>query len=110
VKDSTDIVMNVKVSRHPIMNDLIDGLNAKKPVAMSWIYTQQPLHILDAVYELSHAKSKADFKKGVALIAAPGLNVMYGDAKGNVAWWASGKLYKHKEEVDTIYFGWSFGK
>jgi penicillin amidase len=26
-------------------------------------------------------KSKTDFK-GVALIAAPGLNVMYGDAKG----------------------------
>jgi penicillin amidase len=45
------------------MNDLIDGLNAKKPVAMSWIYTQQPLHILDAVYELSHEK-QADFKKG----------------------------------------------
>jgi hypothetical protein len=27
----------------------------------------------------------------------PGLNVMYGDAKGNVAWWATGKLYKHNE-------------
>jgi penicillin amidase len=50
------------------MNDLIDGLNAKKPVAMSWIYTQQPLHILDAVYELSHAKSKLTLRK-VALIA-----------------------------------------
>jgi penicillin amidase len=104
VKDSTDIVMNVKVSCHgPIMNDLIDGLNQKKPVAMSWIYTQQPLHILDAVYKLSHSKNKADFKKGVALIAAPGLNVMYGDAEGNIAWWASGKLYKHKEEVDTHF-------
>ncbi|MFT5713813.1 MAG: penicillin amidase [Flavobacterium sp.] len=104
VKDSTDVVMNVKVSRHgPVMNDLIDGLNANKPVSMSWIYTQQPIHILDAVYALSHAKSKTDFKKGVALIAAPGLNVMYGDAKGNVAWWASGKLYKHKEGVDTNF-------
>jgi penicillin amidase len=28
---------------------------------------------------------------------------MYGDAEGNVAWWASGKLYKHKEEVDTHF-------
>ncbi|HEY4617744.1 MAG TPA: penicillin acylase family protein [Flavobacterium sp.] len=102
VKDTTDVVMNVKVSRHgPIMNDLIDGLNSQKPVAMSWVYTQQPIHILDAVYSLSHAKSKAGFQKGVALIAAPGLNVMYGDAKGNVAWWATGKLYKHNEGVDT---------
>jgi penicillin amidase len=104
VKDSSDVVLNVKVSRHgPIMNDLIDGLKGNKPVAMSWIYTQQPLRILDAVYALSHSKSKADFKKGVALIAAPGLNVMYGDAKGNVAWWATGKLYKHKAGVDTHF-------
>jgi penicillin amidase len=104
VKDSSDVVLNLKVSRHgPIMNDLIDGLNKDKPVAMSWIYTQQPIEILDAVYALSHAKSKADFQKGVALIAAPGLNVMYGDAKGNVAWWATGKLYKHNEGVNTNF-------
>jgi penicillin amidase len=45
------------------MNGLIAGLDDKKPVAMSWIYTQQPIYILDAVYALSHAKSKADFKK-----------------------------------------------
>ena len=104
VKDSSDYVLSVKTSRHgPIMNDLIDGLDSKNPVAMSWIYTQQPLHILDAVYQLSHAKSKADFQKGVSLIAAPGLNVMYGDAKGNVAWWATGKLYKHNEGVNTNF-------
>lgn len=104
VKDTSDVTLIVKTSRHgPIMNDLIDGLEANKPVAMSWIYTQQPLHILEAVYQLSHAKSKADFQKGVALIAAPGLNVMYGDAKGNVAWWATGKLYKHNQGVNTNF-------
>ena len=57
----------------------------KNPIAMSWIYTQQPIQILDAVYGLSHAKNKDDFRKSVQLVAAPGLNVMYGDAKGNVA-------------------------
>jgi penicillin amidase len=104
VKDSTDVVLNVKVTRHgPVVNDLIDGLRQDKPVAMSWIYTQQPIQILDAVYQLSHAKSKADFQKGVRLIAAPGLNVMYGDVKGNVAWWATGKLYKHTAGVNPNF-------
>nr|WP_315233797.1 penicillin acylase family protein [uncultured Flavobacterium sp.] len=104
VKDSTDVVLNIKVTRHgPVVNDLIDGLQQDKPVAMSWIYTQQPIQILDAVYQLSHAKSKADFQKGVSLIAAPGLNVMYGDAKGNVAWWATGKLYKHNAGVNPNF-------
>jgi penicillin amidase len=36
VKDSTDVVLNVKISRHgPVMNGLIAGLDDKKPVAMS---------------------------------------------------------------------------
>lgn len=104
VKDTIDVVMNVKVSRHgPIVNDLLEGLQKDKPVALSWIYTQQPILILDAVYALSHAKDKDDFQKGVHLIAAPGLNIMYGDAKGNVAWWATGKLYKHNPGVNTNF-------
>jgi penicillin amidase len=84
------------------MNDLIDGFKCKETSRNVLVYTQQPLHILDAVYELSHAKSKLTLER-VALIAL-GLNVMYGDARDNVAWWASGKLYKHKEGVDTILF------
>lgn len=104
VKDSADVVLNVKSSRHgPIMNDLIERLDRKDPIAMSWIYTQQPIQILDAVYGLSHAKSKEDFKKAVQLVSAPGLNVMYGDAKGNVAWWATGKLYKRNKEVNSFF-------
>jgi penicillin G amidase len=104
VKDSSDVVLNVKISQHgPIMNDLLVGLKNDKPVAMSWIYTQHPNHNIEAIYELSHSKSITDFQKGVALIHAPGLNVMYGDAKGNVGWWATGKLYKHKKGVNTNF-------
>jgi penicillin amidase len=98
------VVLNVKVSRHgPIVNDLIEGLQKNKPVALSWIYSQQPIFILDAVYALSHSKNKEEFQKGVQLIAAPGLNVMYGDAKGNVAWWAAGKLYNYNSGVNPNF-------
>lgn len=104
VKDTTDVVQTVKVSRHgPIVNNLIEGLATSKPVAMSWIYTQQPNKILEAIYILSHSKRMNDFQQGVAMIAAPGLNVMYGDAKGNVAWWATGKLYKHNPGVNSNF-------
>ncbi len=104
VKDSSDVILKVKISRHgPIMNDILDGLHQQNPVAMSWIYTQQPIHILDATYSLCHAKSVDDFRKHIVLIAAPGLNIMYGDAKGNVAWTTSGKLYKHNPNVNTNF-------
>ncbi|OUL61352.1 penicillin acylase family protein [Flavobacterium sp. AJR] len=105
VKDSSDVIVDVKISRHgPVMNGLIEDLkNSNKPIAMSWVYTQQPIKILDAVYGLSHAKNKNDFKKAVSLVAAPGLNVMYGDAKGNVGWWATGTLYKHNKGVNPNF-------
>jgi penicillin amidase len=104
VKDSANVVLNIKVSHHgPIMNDLLSGLKSEKPVAMSWIYTQQPIRIIEAVYAISHAKNIDDFQKGVSLIAAPGLNVMYGDVKGNVGWWATGKLYRHNKGVNTNF-------
>jgi hypothetical protein len=43
------------------MNDLIDGLEGRKPVAMSWIYTTVA-YFRCGMYQLSHAKS-ADFQK-----------------------------------------------
>lgn len=114
VHDSADVKLNVKTSHHgPIVNGLLDGLKSDKSVAMSWIYTQQKPEpkakgaklnqILDAVYELSHAKNLESFHKNIELIKAPGLNIMYGDAKGNIAWIASGKLYKVDKSVNTNF-------
>jgi penicillin amidase len=104
VKDSSDVILEVRETQHgPLMNDLLDGIQGTKPVAMSWIYTQQNNQILEAVYSLSHSKNLDDFRKGVSLIAAPGLNIMYGDAKGNIAWNTSGKLYKLDKSVNSNF-------
>ncbi|NNT70611.1 penicillin acylase family protein [Flavobacterium sp. IMCC34852] len=104
VKDSTDVKLNVKTSQHgPIITGLLDGLETEKSVAMHWIYTQQKNRILDAVYELSHAKNLESFHKSIELIHAPGLNIMYGDAKGNIAWITSGKLYKLPKSVNANF-------
>ncbi len=101
VKDSASVTLNIKESVHgPIMNGLLNTLNTKKPVAMSWIYTQQKNQILEAVHALSHSKKLDDFHKAISLIAAPGLNIMYGDAKNNIAWKTSGKLYKLDKSVN----------
>ncbi len=101
VKDSSLVTLNIKESIHgPIMNGLLTNLKSKKPVAMSWIYTQQKNQILEAVHSLSHSKNVTDFYNGVSLIAAPGLNIMYGDAQNNIAWITSGKLYKLDKSVN----------
>ncbi|MFA5297594.1 MAG: penicillin acylase family protein [Lutibacter sp.] len=104
VKDAEDVIITLRNSRHgPIMNDAIDAISKTEPVAMSWVYTQLEGKVLDALFTISRANEMADVKKGASMIHAPGLNIMYGDAKGNVAWWASGKLYKHNPNVNTKF-------
>lgn len=104
VKDSSDIVLNIRESIHgPIMNGVMNTISTDKPIALSWIYTQQKNQILDAVYHLSHSKNVTDFRTNIALIHAPGLNIMYGDAKNNISWTAAGKLYKLPNNVNPNF-------
>ncbi|WP_028891264.1 penicillin acylase family protein [Tenacibaculum sp. 47A_GOM-205m] len=102
IKGGKDTTYQVKVSKHgPIMNGLIEHITDDRPVAMNWIYTQLPNKLLEASYKMSHASSLKDFKTGTAKIHAPGLNVMYGDAKGNVGWFASAKLYELRDSLSS---------
>lgn len=104
VKDADDVTITVRSSRHgPIMNDAIEAITQTEPLAMSWIYTQFDAEVLEALYTISRATEMKDVKKGASMIHAPGLNIMYGDAKGNVAWWAAGKLYKLKSNSNRNF-------
>ncbi len=102
VKGGKDTAYQVRVSKHgPIMNGLIEHITDDRPIAMHWIYTQLPNQLLAASYKISHASSLEDFKTGTAKIHAPGLNVMYGDAKGNIGWFASAKLYQLRDSLSS---------
>jgi penicillin amidase len=105
IKDQKDSVYQIKVSKHgPVMNGVVDHLDDDRPIAMQWIYTKLNNQILDVAYEISHAKNLSEFKKGASKLHAPGLNMMYGDAKNNIAWFASGKLYKYRDSLYTKTF------
>ncbi len=102
VKGDIDTTYQVKVSKHgPVMNGLIDFIDDERPITMQWIYTKLDNQLLDVCYEMSHAKSLSEFKKGAKKLHAPGLNIMYGDAKNNIAWFATGKLYKYRDSLNT---------
>jgi penicillin G amidase len=104
VKDSTSVKLTIKETNHgPIINDLIKDFKSNNPVSFSWIHTKQENKMVDAVYGLSHAKNINNFKDAVSKIYAPGLNVMYGDALNNVAWFTSGKLYKLQKGVNSNF-------
>jgi penicillin amidase len=102
IKDKDPVSIDVRSTVHgPVMNDFIETIQSETPLSMSWIYLQRENNLLDALYQISHAKDMQHFKKGASMIHAPGLNVMYGDAKDNIAWWASAQLYKVKNSAST---------
>jgi penicillin amidase len=103
IKDRKDTTITIKSSHHgPIINAVLDP-SGSQPIAMSWIYTNIKNDVINALFTLSQAKDMQSFKKGASMIHAPGLNVMYGDAAGNIAWWASAKLYKLKSNVNRKF-------
>jgi len=112
IKGRKDSVYTIKVSKHgPIMNGIVDHLDDTRSIAMQWIYTKLNNQILDVGYEISHAKNLSEFKEGASKLHAPGLNMMYGDAKNNIAWFASGKLYKYRDSLYTkTYLDGASGK
>lgn len=102
VKDAKDVDFTFKQSVHgPILNGIADQIQNETPIAMSWIYTQEKNTVVDAFYEISHATKLSEFTSALPKIHAPGLNIMYGDAKGNIGWFATAKLWDIPDSVNT---------
>jgi len=104
IKDQAEVHLPVRYSRHgPIINDVMRDLKTQTtPVSLWWTFYQFPDQSLKAFYDLAHAKNVTQAAQAVSLIHAPGLNIMFGDQKGNIAWWAAGKLVKRPEHVQSF--------
>ena len=94
VAGEPDVVFEVRSTHHgPLLED---GL------AMWWTFTQHPENrIHEAFYGFSRQPGLEAFKAHAELIHAPGLNMMYGDAEGDIAWIASAKLPIRAKHVNT---------
>ena len=95
VKDTSDVLFQYKKSVHgPVLNGIAEQIQDSIPISLAWIYTKLENRLLESLYQLSHGENIEEFRKALPLLHAPGLNVMYGDAKGNIAWWATAQLYQ----------------
>lgn len=106
VKGEKDVILSVKSSRHgPLINGIMnDVVPDTSPVSLSWMPNRITNKFLQAVYQLNHAASFAEAEKSAALFATPGLNLMYGDVAGNIAWWAVANLPIRPAHVSSKFF------
>ena len=93
VKGAAPIRLTLRRSPHgPIITDAFPTLLGKTPVAMWWAFLETENPILDAVYELNRADTSARAAQAASKIHAPGLNVVWANAAGDIGWWAAAKL------------------
>lgn len=105
VKDSSDVELFVRSSIHgPFIDGIHENVHADpaRPVAVYWTFTQLPNQLLSAFFGMGKAKSLKEFQIAVSRIHAPGLNVVYGDNAGNIAYWGAATLVKRPEHVNSM--------
>ncbi len=110
VKDGKDIRYEVKTTRHgPIMNSVYKGSNSlvsasaevEQPIALWWVFKNTENKIMEAFYQLPHIKTIDEAAEVAAKIHAPGLNLMFANAQGDIGWWAAAKLPIRPKHVNS---------
>lgn len=107
VKGKDPVAFEIVESIHgPIMNEVLPDIGklTANPVASWWVYVLQPSKALEATWKMARAKNIQEVEDAIRLIHAPGLNVMYGDKAGNIAWWATAKLPIRPDHVNSKIF------
>ncbi|MHC8374391.1 penicillin acylase family protein [Pseudomonas sp. MDT1-85] len=100
VKGQSPVTLTLRQSPHgPIINDALGTASGKTPVAMWWAFLDTPNPILDGFYQLNRADTLAKARAASAKVQAPGLNIVYANAKGDIGWWASALLPKRPAGV-----------
>ncbi|RJG12612.1 penicillin acylase family protein [Pseudomonas cavernicola] len=105
VKDAEPVKLTLRRSPHgPIVNDALGAAaQGKTPIAMWWGFLETENPILEAFYELRTADSLDKARAAAEKIHAPGLNLVYANAKGDIAWWAAAKLPKRPTGVNPAF-------
>lgn len=105
VKGSTAVEITIPVTPHGnVINEVIDFTQEEKPTALWWLLNHETNYALQAAYNLNHSKKFADAEHAASQFSAPGLNLMYADRSGNIAWWAVAKLPIRPEHVVSKFF------
>ena len=93
VKGVEPVQITLRRSPHgPLINDALGQTSGSTPIAMWWAFLETDNPMLDAFYQLGRADSLDKARAAVEKIEAPGLNVLWASASGDIGWWAAAKL------------------
>ena len=104
VKDAEPALLTLRRSPHgPVINQAFPDSLGPTPVAMWWTFLETDNPILEAFYELNRADTLPKARTAVSKIHAPGLNVVWANAAGDIGWWAAAKLVQRPAGVPSFF-------
>ncbi|MEK8033282.1 penicillin acylase family protein [Ideonella sp. DXS29W] len=93
VKGAAAVTITLRRSPHgPIINDALDKTAGTTPIAMWWALLNTENPVFEAFYELDRADTLDKARRAASKIHAPGLNIVWANAQGDIAWWAAAKV------------------
>ena len=104
VKDAAPVSLTIRRSPHgPLINSALGETVGSTPIAMWWAFLETENPILDGFYQLNRAASLEQARAAVEHIEAPGLNVVWANATGDIGWWAAAKLPRRPAGVNPSF-------
>lgn len=104
VKGKAPVKLMVRSSpQGPIITDAFKDALGKRPVSMWWTFLHTENPILDALYELNRADTRDKARSAASKIHAPGLNIVWANAAGDIGWWAAAKLPIRPAGVNPMF-------
>ncbi|PWB31696.1 penicillin acylase family protein [Pseudomonas sp. SDI] len=93
VKGEAPVSITLRRSPHgPIVNTALGKEVGTTPVAMWWAFLETENPILEGFYAVNRADSLDKMRRAAAQIQAPGLNLVWANARGDIGWWAAAQL------------------
>nr|WP_178095938.1 penicillin acylase family protein [Pseudomonas sp. ALS1131] len=104
VKDAEPVQITLRRSPHgPIINDALGQTSGSTPIAMWWAFLETDNPTLEAFYQLNRANTLGKARAAAEKIEAPGLNVVWANASGDIGWWAAAKLPLRPEGINPTF-------
>jgi penicillin amidase len=75
----------------PLLSEIMPERKGN-PLSLYWTLYDKNNNPLLALYKMSRANNINEFENALQHVKAPGLNMTYADAKGNIAWWVVGLI------------------
>jgi penicillin G amidase len=104
VKGQPPVTLTLRRSPNgPIITDAFTDSLDGAPVSMWWAFLETENPIFEAFYELNRANTLETARTAASKIHAPGLNVVWANAKGDIGWWAAAKIPLRPEGVNPAF-------